>query len=96
MRAFLLSLLFVLPLTSFAAKAGTYEVKIDGMTCEPCAQSVTKALQKIPNLEKDAVTVVLKENKATVRTANVSKETSEQIKQAITKAGYTVTSIVEK
>ena len=96
MRAFLLSLLLVLPLSSLAAKAGSYEVKIDGMTCEPCAQSVTKALQKIPGLEKDAVTVVLKENKATVRTANVSKETSDQIKQAIEKAGYKVVTIVPK
>jgi copper chaperone CopZ len=70
-----------------------YNVKIEGMTCESCVNSVTKALAKLPGVTKDSVKVVLKEKKATLTVSEDKKELSEQIKKAIEGAGYTVTDL---
>ena len=75
------------------AEAANYNVKIDGMTCDSCVNSVSAALAKIPGVSKDTVKVVLKDKKATLTVAEDKKEISEQIKKAIQDAGYTVTEV---
>lgn len=58
---------------------------IEGMTCASCAQTVEKAVQKIDGVQ--VATVNLATEKLSVTAENV---TDEQIKQAVTDAGYQV------
>lgn len=62
------------------------KVKIQGMTCQHCVMTVTKALEKIPGLKN--VKVDLDKGEATFEnTQNVSWE---NIHQAVEEAGYKV------
>lgn len=62
------------------------KVKIQGMTCQHCVMTVTKALEKIPGLKN--VKVDLDKGEATFEnTQNVSWE---NIRQAVEEAGYKV------
>lgn len=93
LKVFIAALLFTPSLTLAADK--NYEVKIDGMTCAPCAQAVTAALEKVEGIEKASVKVVLKAKSATLRLKDDNQETVAAIKAAIKKAGYTVTSVAQ-
>ena len=88
--AFLTTLAF--PFLALAG-AAQYNVTVDGMTCDSCAKSVTSALSKIPGVDAKSVKVVLKKKTATFTVAEDKKEFTAEIKQAIEKAGYTVTDI---
>lgn len=68
---------------------GTKTVKIDGMTCENCANRVEWAVNDIDGL---VAKVNLKKNEAVV---SMEKEVADDvIRAAIEKAGYTVTQII--
>ena len=61
-------------------------VEIEGMMCAHCAGRVEGALKQLPG---ETVTVQLAHKRAVVS----GPATDEQIKQAVEKAGYRVTSI---
>lgn len=92
MRYGLILALVTAPLIALAG-GKNIQVKIDGMTCAPCAESVKNALLQLPDIEKDSVQVVLKEKQATLITKNDNPETIEAIKKAVKEAGYTVTAV---
>lgn len=90
-RAFFLNLVLGLSLFSLSAfAASNVEVKIDGMTCASCVKSVTDKLSKVPNVDKASIKVVLAKKSATLSVSSADAATIEQIKKAITDAGYTV------
>lgn len=77
-----------------AAFAGTpVDVKIEGMTCSSCVESVNKELGKLDELEKGSVKVSLKGNHANVVLKNDDAKTRQAVTDAITKAGFKVAKI---
>ena len=62
-------------------------IKIQGMSCQHCVMSVTKALGGIPGLKN--VKVDLVKGEATFE--NTQNATREDIRKAVEDAGYTVT-----
>ena len=66
----------------------TYEIKIDGMSCNHCVMAVKKELSKIPGLTVSSVEI----GKAEV-VAEESHVTDQQMTGAVKEAGYTVVSI---
>ncbi len=98
-RASLASLAFLglcLPLLSNASTKTTktgYEVGIEGMHCGSCAETLTKSLQELPNVEKGSVKVVLKENKAFLEMAKKDVTAEAGIRAAIEQAGFKVASL---
>lgn len=89
------ALVFSILVSPLAAWAGsqTYDVKIDGMTCDSCAKQITSALSKLPNVDAKSVKVVVSEKKAVLTVSEDKKEMSEQIKKAIEGAGFKVTAV---
>lgn len=79
------------------AGAKNYEVKIKkgDMHCEDCANNVKKALSELPEVDKGSVKVILAKDTATLQVKDDSKVSADQIKQAIEKHGYKVTSVQE-
>ena len=72
----------------------TYNVKVEGMTCDSCVRAVTGMLQQIPGADAKSVKVILKENRATVTVAEDRKEIANEIKAAIEKVGFKATTII--
>ncbi|MCD4806826.1 MAG: copper ion binding protein [Methanococcoides sp.] len=68
------------------------EAKIDvlGMTCMHCHERVTKAISSLKGVE--SVDVSLEENNATV-SFDTEKVTLDEIRQAVTGAGYEVVKV---
>lgn len=64
-------------------------IHIEGMHCEHCVRSVTKALSAVPGVEKVDVNLTFKA--ASVQCA--PSVTDEQLKQAVVDDGFEVTSI---
>ena len=70
-------------------KAMTKTINVEGMMCQHCVKHVREALEKVSGVE--SVDVSLEDKKATV---TCTAETSaEELKKAITDAGYEVTGI---
>jgi copper chaperone len=63
------------------------KIKIQGMSCQHCVMSVTKALGAVPGVKNLKVDLV-KEEATFENTGKVSYET---IRRAVEDAGYTVT-----
>jgi copper chaperone len=63
----------------------TADIKIEGMTCEGCVKSVTRALQGVAGVER--VDVSLMEGKAEV-TYDPRKAAPADFKHAVERAGY--------
>ena len=63
----------------------TVELKVEGMTCQGCVNSVTRTLSGVPGVQK--VEVSLADSRATV-TYDPAKAGPAQLKQAIENAGY--------
>lgn len=66
---------------------GSATIQVQGMTCQGCVNSVTKALKSIPGVE--SVDVSLEKNQATV-TYEEGRTSVSVLKQAIEDAGYEV------
>ena len=62
------------------------KIKIQGMTCQHCVMSVTKALGMIPGLK--GIKVDLVKGEATFE--NTQKVSPESIRKAVEEAGYKV------
>ena len=58
---------------------------VEGMTCQGCVRSVTRAVAAVPGVE--AVTVDLEARRATVR-FDPSRVTTAQVRAAIEDAGF--------
>ena len=65
----------------------TTDIKIEGMSCEACVKSVTRALQGVPGVQK--VQVLLEGGQATV-TYDPAKAGVADFKHAVERAGYDV------
>jgi len=63
----------------------TVEMKVEGMDCQGCVQSVTRMLNGVPGVER--VEVSLAQAQARV-TYDPAKAGPEQFKRAIERAGY--------
>lgn len=64
----------------------TVELKVEGMDCQGCVQSVTRMLTGVAGVEK--VDVSLEEKRARV-TYDPAKSGPAEFKRAIQRAGYT-------
>ncbi len=62
------------------------KIKIQGMTCQHCVMSVTKALGTLPGVKNLRVDLV-KGEAAFENTQNISRES---LRKAVEEAGYTV------
>lgn len=86
MKQLMFVFVFVFAFSLFGAdKSKTISLNISGMTCESCAGSVQKALQKVDGVKK--ATVDLKNKKATVVLAS-SKATADLLIKAVSDAGF--------
>lgn len=74
-------------------KAGDKVASVDGMVCDFCTQSITKALKKNPEV-KD-VTVDLTAKTVTVSAVDGKEVTDEMVSKAIDYAGYKMTDLKE-
>jgi len=63
------------------------KIKIQGMTCQHCVMSVTKALTMIPGLTDIRVNLV----KGEATFENPQSVSPEKIRKAVAEAGYRVT-----
>ncbi|MEJ0085269.1 MAG: heavy-metal-associated domain-containing protein [Pseudomonadota bacterium] len=80
-----------LSLLSFAANAGTIEMKVYGLVCGFCAQGIEKTLRKNP---ATADVVVSLENKlVAIGTKEGADITDAELIKALTDAGYDVKEI---
>lgn len=62
-------------------------LKVQGMTCDHCKRSVEKALETLGGVEKVAVDLAAGE---AVVTYDPGRVTVEELKKAVTQAGYDV------
>ena len=76
--------------TQTGANAQTAQLKVTGMTCNGCANSVKKALLGVPGVESAEVNLAAAS--ATVR-MDASRATPEQLEQAVKAAGYQAESV---
>jgi mercuric ion binding protein len=91
MNAYRVLLVVLLSLASVVVQATTIEMHVNGLVCAFCAQGIEKKLRKFPatadvlvSLEQRLVAVALKDGQDIPDT---------ELRQALTNAGYTVTTI---
>lgn len=91
MKTLFRTLFLTLCLANVTAKATTIEMNVNGLVCAFCAQGIEKQLRKFPatadvvvSLEQKLVAVALKDGQDIP---------DEQLRRALTNAGYTVKSI---
>ena len=91
MNAYRFLLIVFLALASVVVRAATIEMHVNGLVCAFCAQGIEKKLRKFPatadvvvSLEQRLVAVALKDGQDIPDT---------ELRQALTNAGYTVTTI---
>lgn len=91
MNAYRFVLIICLSLSSFAVRAATIEMHVNGLVCAFCAQGIEKKLRKFPatadvvvSLEQRLVAVALKDGQDIP---------DSELRKALTNAGYTVTTI---
>jgi len=66
-----------------------YNISIDGMHCASCGANVERSLKKVQGVKNVSVSVLMK--RGTVEGEDSVK--ADQIKEAVSKTGYKVTSI---
>jgi copper chaperone CopZ len=91
MRIYILlvfSALFAIP---HIAPAATIEMDVNGLVCAFCAQGIEKTLRAFPATED--VVVSLEKKLVAVSTRDGQDIADEQLKTALTNAGYTVKAI---
>lgn len=85
MRKFLLTLLAMLPLASFAAVPKTVTLNVQNMTCELCPITIRKSLLKVSGVSTVAIDY---EKKTAVVTFDPDRATTNTLTQATTNAGF--------
>jgi copper chaperone CopZ len=93
MKYLILSTLMMLGLSVFAA-GKTLVVGVKGMHCKSCAESLTKDLSAMAEVEKCDVN--LKKKQAMVTLKDGATLDKAKISKVIEDAGYTMTTVVEK
>lgn len=86
-----LAVALALALTSVAARAETIEMKVFGMVCGFCAQSIEANLRKYPATEE--VVVSLEDKLVVVRTREGADIPDTDLQKAIKDAGYDLKSV---
>jgi len=66
-----------------------YSIGIEGMHCASCASNIERSLKKVPGINNVSISLIFK--KGTVEAEDSVSE--EQIKQAVAKTGYKISSI---
>jgi copper chaperone CopZ len=89
MRTFFLSLALIG--FSGAATATTIEMDVNGLVCAFCAQGITKTLRSFPATSD--VVVSLEQKLVAVATKDGQDISDDDLKRALTNAGYTVKAI---
>jgi copper chaperone CopZ len=91
MNTYRVLLVVLLSFASVVVRATTIEMHVNGLVCAFCAQGIEKKLRKFPatadvlvSLEQRLVAVALKDGQDIPDT---------ELRQALTNAGYTVTTI---
>jgi copper chaperone CopZ len=87
MRIFILALLLV----SLNLPAATIEMDVNGLVCAFCAQGIEKTLRKFPATTD--VVVSLESKLVALSTRDGQDIADEDLKHALTNAGYTVKAI---
>jgi copper chaperone CopZ len=82
----------ILLMFSLGAHATTIEMTVNGLVCAFCAQGIEKKLKKFP--ATSAVVVSLEHRLVAVQLKDGQEIKDEELKKALTDAGYTVKSIV--
>jgi len=90
MRTILSAAFFVLALPSLAS-AATIEMDVNGLVCAFCAQGITKTLRGFPATTD--VVVSLEKRLVAVATKEGQDIPDEDLKRALTNAGYEVKAI---
>jgi mercuric ion binding protein len=85
MRKLLLSLLLVLPATTFAAAPQTAVLDVQNMTCSMCSITIQKALEKVPGVLDAKVDY---DHKTAVVKYDPAKADSSALIKATTNAGF--------
>ena len=78
-------------LLSLTAAAGTIEMKVNGLVCGFCAQGIEKTLRAFPATAD--VVVSLEKKLVAVATRDGQDIGDEELRKALTNAGYTVKAI---
>lgn len=91
MRIFILVLTFVSFAAAATATAATIEMDVNGLVCAFCAQGIEKTLRKFPATTD--VVVSLEKKLVALSTRDGQDIADEDLKHALTDAGYTVKAI---
>ncbi len=88
-------IIFALAIALYAnvSEAKNVEVKITGMHCAPCAESITKALKEMKNVNPDSVVVNREKKLANLEITGEEAATEVEIKKVISSLGYKVKKI---
>ncbi|VAW90736.1 Lead, cadmium, zinc and mercury transporting ATPase; Copper-translocating P-type ATPase [hydrothermal vent metagenome] len=78
--------LFILPLSLYAAGEQIVDIDIEGMSCEFCAHSVQKNINKLPGVEKASVNI--DDKKAHIVMAPGKQANIELLKKKISDSGF--------
>jgi copper chaperone CopZ len=78
-------------LVASSATAATIEMNVNGLVCAFCAQGIEKKLRKLPATAD--VVVSLEQHLVAVSLKDGQDISDEELRKALTNAGYTVTSI---
>jgi len=88
-RIFLIALLLLAPIV--VVRAATIEMHVNGLVCAFCAQGIEKKLRKFPATAD--VVVSLEQRLVAVALNDGQDIPDDELRKALTNAGYTVTTI---
>src|SRR5215472_16994233 len=91
MNPYRLLLFVVLAFASLAVRAATIEMHVNGLVCAFCAQGIEKKLRKFPATAD--VVVSLEHRLVAVGLKDGQDIPDDELRKALTNAGYTVTAI---
>ena len=91
MNTYRFLLIVFLALASVVVRAATIEMHVNGLVCAFCAQGIEKKLRKFPATAD--VVVSLEQRLVAVALKDVQDIPDTELRQALTNAGYTVTTI---
>jgi mercuric ion binding protein len=86
-----MAVVVLLSLASVVARAATIEMHVNGLVCAFCAQGIEKKLRKFPATAD--VVVSLEQHLVAVSLKDGQDISDADLRQALTNAGYTVTTI---
>ena len=70
-------------------KMKKYTISIEGMHCASCASNIERSLKKVPGVKSASISLIFKKGSVEAE----DKVNLEQIKEAVSRTGYKITSI---